>query len=435
MVNACKPFYFGVHIKHTMRVTMLPFMLLALAGCASGWVNHVPGLERTIKTCRRERSASIALKDPSLVSSTLQSIDNIATKPAIRLANHAPALGSLSWFGLVSTAMTMGMLTPAATLQYVLTKGVGPTSNAAFANAFPTFVTPANFVFLIWPCIAVLQLVTVGISAFKLGGTRLTQQDLSALTLANIAGTTWLIVTSNSAPGALPALSLGVLPLVPLLSGYPLRCAHPPFGARMPPPEHWGVSAHRGALSAIVVAGWSSIAFQVFSSFTTIASFLALAVELQHGGRVGFMLGRAELAAGIFLALIAGDERRAQPPASRLRRGECPSEHPSERLSERPSSEFPSEHLHERIGGRIDERIGERIGERRSSLAVGRGRAGVVSLPQRSLVKKLVNLLALSGILVKRVQSSALGALVGSPSFIITLVIWAWACKKAVTSE
>jgi hypothetical protein len=45
--------------------------------------------------------------------------------------------------------------------------------------------------------------------------------------------------------------------------------------------------------------------FQVFSSFTTFAALLALAVELQHGGRIPFFKGKAELCACIVLALYA----------------------------------------------------------------------------------------------------------------------------------
>ena len=44
-----------------------------------------------------------------------------------------------------------------------------------------------------------------------------------------------------------------------------------------------------------------SAIFQLYSSFTTIASFLALTVELQHGGRLPKL--PAEAAASVFLAL------------------------------------------------------------------------------------------------------------------------------------
>ena len=82
--------------------------------------------------------------------------------------------------------MMMPAQMPAYNLMYVLTRSVGPTSNAAFAATFPTLVTPANFVFLIWPVIAVLQLATVTWSALRPGRPSLAQPDLSALTVANV---------------------------------------------------------------------------------------------------------------------------------------------------------------------------------------------------------------------------------------------------------
>jgi hypothetical protein len=79
-----------------------------------------------------------------------------------------------------------------------------------------------------------------------------------------------------------PLGSFLVLTLVPILSGYPLRKEQ---------------NASTPTLKTFV--------FQVFSSFTTIAALLALAVELQHGGRIPFFKGKAELCASIFLALYA----------------------------------------------------------------------------------------------------------------------------------
>ena len=55
--------------------------------------------------------------------------------------------------------------------------------------------------------------------------------------------------------------------------------------------------------------------------------------------------------------------------------------------------------------------------------------AGVVSLPKRTLAKKLVNLLALTGILVNRVKGG--GSLV-SVSFAATAAVWAFAASKLV---
>jgi hypothetical protein len=45
--------------------------------------------------------------------------------------------------------------------------------------------------------------------------------------------------------------------------------------------------------------------YQLYSSFTTIASFLALTVELQYGGRIPLFGGRGELCSAVFLSLYA----------------------------------------------------------------------------------------------------------------------------------
>ena len=201
----------------------------------------------------------------------------------VRVGNHVPAFTSLAYFGLISMTM-QNMQMPAmgpmvATLKTVITKAVGPTTNKAFSQLFATLVTPAPFVFLIWPVIALLQLLTVTFSAFR-PGAPMSQSELTSLALANAAATGWLLTSSNSAAGALPLLSVLLLPLVPFFSGGPLRAAAPP-------------------------RGWYRPVFEVFSSFTTLASFLALAVELQYGGRVALLAGRAEPCALIFLGLTA----------------------------------------------------------------------------------------------------------------------------------
>lgn len=165
------------------------------------------------------------------------------------------------------------------TLSNVLTRTVGATTNAEFAALFPTLVTPASFVFLVWPLIAVLQLITVSISAIFPGEEEiLSQSDLSALTIANLCSSAWLVSSSNAVAGALPLSSFLVLPLVPIFSGYPLR--------NKPKYVLW--------------------AFQVYSSFTTIASMLAFTVEIQHGGRIP-LIGKvgAEVASLMFLSLYS----------------------------------------------------------------------------------------------------------------------------------
>jgi hypothetical protein len=62
----------------------------------------------------------------------------------------------------------------------------------------------------------------------------MTQAELTALALANAAATGWLVTASNSAAGALPLLSVGLLPLVPLFAAYPLRAVAPPKGYYRP---------------------------------------------------------------------------------------------------------------------------------------------------------------------------------------------------------
>ena len=220
------------------------------------------------------------------VQKKLEALDKNILSRALRITNHAPALMSLSYFGLVSMAsmMSMGPMTkkgPAeATIASVLTKAVGSTTNAQFAAMFPTFVTPAPFVFLVWPTIAILQLLTVTVSAIYPSDTEeiLNQNDLSALTLANLCSTSWLLSASNAMNGNLPISSFLILPFVPIFSGFTLR--------NKPKYVLW--------------------AYQLFSSFTTLASILAFTVELQHGGRIP-IIGKfsAEWAACTFLTLYS----------------------------------------------------------------------------------------------------------------------------------
>ena len=50
--------------------------------------------------------------------------------------------------------------------------------------------------------------------------------------------------------------------------------------------------------------------FEVFSSFTTIISFLAIVIEIQYGNRIPRFRGQKEVAAGIFLGLTALNIKR-----------------------------------------------------------------------------------------------------------------------------
>jgi len=271
------------------------------------------------------------------LDSALEAIDSTLTKRLVRVANHVPALGSLAYFGEISMAMgPMSMPALATSLRGILTRAVGPTTNKAFSMYFATPVTPASFVFLIWPVIATLQLLTLTWSALRPNAPPLKQAELTSLTLANVCATTWLVASSNSFSGSLPLASCLVLPLVPLFSAFPLRSPSPPSGAY-------------------------KVVFQVFSAFTTIASFLALAVELQYGGRIPLLRTLSgEAAALVFLGLTGA----------------------------------------------------------------------VVSLPQRCLAKRVVNVLALTGIVAKRLTGGAAGLL--SLSLVTTAALWAFAVKQLV---
>jgi len=281
-----------------------------------------------------------AASSSSKVDSVLNCLDKVVLNRVVRICHHIPALASLGYFGLISMSSMMKTSPPMVpTLASVLSRPVGSTTNAAFAALFPTFVTPASFVFLIWPFISVLQLVVIAYSALKPGDATMDQSDLTALSMANVASTMWLVISSTATvETGLPLGSFLALPLVPYLAGYPVRKSKP------------GQSA------------FLRLAFLVYSSFTTVASFLAFAVELQHGGRIPFFGGKPELCATAFLALTSY----------------------------------------------------------------------VVFLPKRTPVKKCVNLLALSGILVRRITT---GAVLQSPSFWGTVAVTFWAFMKLFSSE
>jgi hypothetical protein len=214
------------------------------------------------------------------VENKLKVFDTAVMSRVIRIMNHLPAAATLGYFALVSMAsMNMGPLcTSPSSLPCALTQQVGSTTNEVFAKLFPTLVTPASFVFLIWPVIALLQTITLSISALvPTSDEILSQTDLSALSLANLAATAWLIVSSNTTKTP-PLASILILPLVPVFSGFSLRNS----------PKY---------------VLWSN---QIFSSFTTIATCLAFAIELQHGGRIPFVgTVPAEVAGVVFLSLYS----------------------------------------------------------------------------------------------------------------------------------
>mmetsp|Transcript_38318 Transcript_38318/g.89116 ORF Transcript_38318/g.89116 Transcript_38318/m.89116 type:complete len:341 (-) Transcript_38318:284-1306(-) len=260
----------------------------------------------------------------------LERTDSLLLDRALSVADHVPALTSLLYFGFVSMVSMMPAARPdPATLAAFLSRNVGPTTNSAFAAFFPTLITPPTPVFLVWPVIALVQLLTVTMSALRPGEPALSQRDLSALAVANVASSAWLLVSSRAMEGLLPLRSFLVLPLVPILSGYPLK-----------------MTSDESKINA------RSVMFGIYSSFTTIASFLALTVELQHGGRIPLLYGLQEVNALIFLALFVVNANR----------------------------------------------------------------------PKNSIVKKIVNAGAVSGILLKRIFSGGFLNLFFSASFLGTLV-------------
>jgi len=216
----------------------------------------------------------------------LKKADEKVLDRAIRVANHVPVLSSLLYFGLISMKSMMGGVPQASNIVIsAITSYVGPTSARAFSDKFPTLVTPARYVFYIWPVIAAVQLVTVGISALRPKEEPLLSQDnVSALLLANIAATWWIVVSSNAVGATPPLASFLILPLVPLFSGYPTRTLSR---------KKSGDAANKTESKNLI--------FQIYSSFTTLAALLALTVELQHGGRVPLVGGRPEVAAAAFL--------------------------------------------------------------------------------------------------------------------------------------
>lgn len=281
-----------------MRLHFLLSILTVASICTGSIAFSVPGSRTkatTISTNRRyqkqmkanasssstgETSKCPITKFGHNVENKLKGFDTKVMTLIIRIMNHLPAAATLGYFAIVSMAsMNMGPLCSSpSSLPCALTQQVGSTTNEVFAKLFPTLVTPASFVFLIWPLIALLQTITLSISALAPTSDEiLSQADLSALSLANLAATAWLIVSSNTT-NIPPLASILILPLVPIFSGFSLRNS----------PKY---------------VLWSN---QIFSSFTTIATCLAFAIELQHGGRIP-LIGSvpAEVAGVVFLALYS----------------------------------------------------------------------------------------------------------------------------------
>ena len=100
----------------------------------------------------------------------------------------AAATASALWFGLISVKMAMPRMIKQRAFEFI-TDGVGPTTNRIFSQSFMTQVTPAHFMFLVWPGIALLQLAVVGASAVRAVADRdsepMTRDQLTALTFVS----------------------------------------------------------------------------------------------------------------------------------------------------------------------------------------------------------------------------------------------------------
>jgi len=267
----------------------------------------------------------------------LTKIDQSMVRTLIKLANHIPALASIGYFGLISMAgmmphqQTQTMASnnknnkaAMATLASVLTQNVGTTTNAEFAKYFSTLITPPSWIFLIWPVISVVQLVTVLYSAIQStrsieenndreadkttttttattnNKTILSQDDLTALSLSNIMSSFWLVASSTATQHCLPIGSVLVLPFVPLLSGYSLRQRQRTQQQR-PKKEKETMTK-----KATTTTRTGALMFQVYSSFTTVAALLQVTIELQYGGRFFPSLfgNQPELCAMVFLVAL-----------------------------------------------------------------------------------------------------------------------------------
>ena len=216
---------------------------------------------------------------------------------------------------------------------------------------------------------------------------------------------------------------------------------------------------------------------QVFSSFTSIAACLAFVVELQYGGRVPFFAGRAELCGGAFalsLSLARARSRgggghcsSSRPDGSSGRGGVfvyrwvwvvcvcvcvcmCECVRVCVRVCVRCSSRSPRRTpVVERLPANEQEYPRPRHSKERRRTEevpppkrrVGTSSPGVflslvgalASLPRRSLARRAVTTLALSGVVARRVTSgAAAGSLLLSPTFLGAAALLAWSAETLV---
>lgn len=80
----------------------------------------------------------------STLTNGLRAIDGTLLSRAVRVTSHVPALATLSYFGLVAVTQMMPSksdLISVVSFKQVITRAVGPTSNAQFSQLFSTLVT------------------------------------------------------------------------------------------------------------------------------------------------------------------------------------------------------------------------------------------------------------------------------------------------------
>ena len=334
-----------------------------------------------------------ALSLESRVYLGLDKLDRAIGMPSIRVAAHAPALATLAYFGLVATGLDLGTMGPRAlarTVRTVITRVGSLPTGAAASSAFATLVTPAHFVFVAWRLIWFVQLATIAFSllrpaksfkrqpvVWRIAGGPMTQTQLSALTLANGCAAYWLLAIGSTVKGRLPFTSTLALLLVPFFAGLPLRDS--------------------GSMSTPYRP-----AFELLSSFGMLAGFVAVAAELQYGGRLGLLTQLS-----VPFTEIKPLAKLAVPAALN---------------PEAAASSF---------------------------VALT---AAAVSLANRCLVRRATTVFALTGILASRLAPAvavglappfvhlakpglkALQPMLGSPSFLATLACWGWAVQRLMAS-
>ena len=311
----------------------------------------------------------------------LNTLDTVIGKPALRAAQHAPAIASLAYLGALATGVSLpsgvvGLRPLAATAGAIVQGSLqGPLVAKGVGAAYATLATPARLIWLAWPLISLAQLCALTFSLLRparmyrppkyleplqaVAGAPMSPTDLAALTLANGCAIAWLGLAQGAASGRLPLpLPLGctlLLPLLAFFAGQPLRKGENAVAVFRP-------------------------LFELLSSCGLLAGLLGVATELQHGGRVPAVA-----------ALLATPEGAA-----------CAA-----------------------------------VGLAAVGLA-----AAAVSLPSRCLARRALAALALGGIVGRRLAplvslggglpaaAAAAAAALRSPSLVAAVVLWAWALQR-----